>query len=205
MLCGSAFKNKGVQPLLDAVVDFLPAPADREAYRGIDPKTATRPCAGLRHRAARHARLQDHGFEHVGSITFAASTGPARKRHAARQHHAREEGAGRAAWPHARRRPRGDQGGLRRRHRQPCRAQGHAHRRDAVRSAEAGHPREDGVPQPRHRDEDRAQDQGRPGEERTRCDAGAEDPSFRVTPDQESARPSSRAWASCTSTSRSTS
>ena len=34
MMCGSAFKNKGVQPLLDAVVDFLPSPADREAYQG---------------------------------------------------------------------------------------------------------------------------------------------------------------------------
>jgi elongation factor G len=39
MLCGSAFKNKGVQPLLDAVVDFLPSPADREAFKGTDPKT----------------------------------------------------------------------------------------------------------------------------------------------------------------------
>ncbi|HVY41803.1 MAG TPA: elongation factor G [Hyphomicrobiaceae bacterium] len=39
MLCGSAFKNKGVQPLLDAVVDFLPSPADREAFTGIDVKT----------------------------------------------------------------------------------------------------------------------------------------------------------------------
>jgi elongation factor G len=38
MMCGSAFKNKGVQPLLDAVVDFLPSPADREAFKGIDPK-----------------------------------------------------------------------------------------------------------------------------------------------------------------------
>ena len=35
VLCGSAFKNKGVQPLLDAVVDFLPAPTDVPAMRGI--------------------------------------------------------------------------------------------------------------------------------------------------------------------------
>ena len=34
VLCGSAFKNKGVQPLLDAVVDFLPSPADRERDQG---------------------------------------------------------------------------------------------------------------------------------------------------------------------------
>ena len=39
MLCGSAFKNKGVQPLLDAVVDFLPSPLDAKAITGIDPKT----------------------------------------------------------------------------------------------------------------------------------------------------------------------
>ena len=39
VFCGSAFKNKGVQPLLDAVVDLLPSPADREAINGIDFKT----------------------------------------------------------------------------------------------------------------------------------------------------------------------
>jgi len=39
MLCGSAFKNKGVQPLLDAVVDFLPSPLEAKPIVGINPKT----------------------------------------------------------------------------------------------------------------------------------------------------------------------
>ena len=39
MICGSAFKNKGVQFLLDAVCRYLPSPIDKEAITGIDPKT----------------------------------------------------------------------------------------------------------------------------------------------------------------------
>ena len=37
VICGSAFKNKGVQPLLDAVVDFLPSPLDVPSITGLDP------------------------------------------------------------------------------------------------------------------------------------------------------------------------
>ena len=38
VLCGSAFKNKGIQPLLDAVVDYLPSPLDIPPVHGVDPK-----------------------------------------------------------------------------------------------------------------------------------------------------------------------
>jgi elongation factor G len=38
VICGSSFKNKGVQPLLDAVVDYLPSPLDVGAVKGIEPR-----------------------------------------------------------------------------------------------------------------------------------------------------------------------
>ena len=71
MLCGSAFKNKGVQPLLDAVVDYLPSPADREAYNAIDPKTGDE----VVRRPSDDDPLSMLAFKiiddpHVGSITF---------------------------------------------------------------------------------------------------------------------------------------
>ncbi|WP_457582935.1 elongation factor G [Ensifer canadensis] len=72
MFCGTAFKNKGVQPLLDAVVDYLPSPLDIPAIKGIDVKTESE--------TERHAddseplsmlafKIMNDPF--VGSLTFA--------------------------------------------------------------------------------------------------------------------------------------
>jgi len=72
ILCGSAFKNKGVQPLLDAVVDFLPSPREVPPVKGIDVKTGEdvmrEPCD--------EAPLSMLAFKivndpFVGSLTFA--------------------------------------------------------------------------------------------------------------------------------------
>jgi elongation factor G len=71
VLCGSAFKNKGVQPLLDAVVDFLPSPADREAIQGIDFKTeepVTRKPTDEEGFSMLAFKIMDDPF--VGTITF---------------------------------------------------------------------------------------------------------------------------------------
>ena len=39
VVCGTAYKNKGIQKLLDAIVDYMPAPTDIEHIKGINPET----------------------------------------------------------------------------------------------------------------------------------------------------------------------
>ncbi len=71
VLCGSAFKNKGVQPLLDAVGDFLPSPVDRGAIKGIDPRTGqqvARKPSDDEPIAVLAFKIMDDPF--VGTITF---------------------------------------------------------------------------------------------------------------------------------------
>ncbi|HUO05086.1 MAG TPA: elongation factor G [Candidatus Binataceae bacterium] len=71
VLCGSAFKNKGVQPLLDAIVDYLPSPLDVPAIEGTDPKSGD----------PRSRKADDHepfsalvfklmSDKHVGHLTY---------------------------------------------------------------------------------------------------------------------------------------
>ena len=71
VLCGSAFKNKGVQLMLDAVIDYLPSPLDIPAIKGINPDTdeeETRPASDDEPFAALAFKIMTDPF--VGRLTF---------------------------------------------------------------------------------------------------------------------------------------
>ncbi|HET7697763.1 MAG TPA: elongation factor G, partial [Vicinamibacterales bacterium] len=73
VICGSAFKNKGVQPLLDAVVDYLPSPVDVPAIKGFNPDKGPeaveeRPAADDAPFAALGFKIMTDPF--VGQLTF---------------------------------------------------------------------------------------------------------------------------------------
>jgi len=71
MLCGSAFKNKGVQAMLDAVVDYLPSPTDVPAIKGMDAdsgEAVDRPSSDAEPFAALAFKIMTDPF--VGTLTF---------------------------------------------------------------------------------------------------------------------------------------
>ena len=70
VLCGSAFKNKGVQALLDAVVAYLPSPLDVPPIQGLDPKgnVVERPCSDEAPLSALAFKLLSDPF--IGHLTF---------------------------------------------------------------------------------------------------------------------------------------
>src|ERR1700754_2667774 len=72
VLCGSAFKNKGVQPLLDAVVDYLPSPLDIKDVEGLNPDSdqpETREASDSAPFSALGFKIMNDPF--VGTLTFA--------------------------------------------------------------------------------------------------------------------------------------
>src|SRR5256886_4071555 len=71
VICGASFKNKGVQPLLDAVIDYLPSPLDVPPVEGINPETRAiekRPAADDAPFAALAFKIMND--QHVGQLVF---------------------------------------------------------------------------------------------------------------------------------------
>ena len=168
VICGSAFKNKGVQPLLDAVVDYLPSPLDIPPIEGLDPNTDE---AVIRHsddsRAVLGAGVQDHDRPvRRPARLLPRLLGARRVRlHGARLE-AQQQRAHRPPAQDARQQARGDQRGLGGRHRRGGGPEERHHRRHDLRSQEPGGPRVDELPRAGDRGLDRAEDEVRPGEAR---------------------------------------
>jgi elongation factor G len=71
VICGASFKNKGVQPMLDCVVDYLPSPLDIPAIRGLNPEThetETRPASDTAPFAALAFKIMNDPY--VGQLVF---------------------------------------------------------------------------------------------------------------------------------------
>ena len=171
VLCGSSFKNKGVQPLLDAVIDFLPSPLEVPPVEGVEPvkgeeegRPAQRkpddaePFAALAYKIAADPYVGKLTFFRVysgkleaGARVLNVSTG-------------RTERIGRILMMHANHREE-VRAGLRRRHRRRGGHQAGLDRRHARRAGRADQARDDRVRRAGHQGRHRAQDEGRPGED----------------------------------------
>jgi len=188
VICGAAFKNKGIQPLLDTVIDYLPSPLDIPAIEGQDPETGDlversssgdAPFAGLIFKIMTDPFVGHLAFLRVysgtlraGSTVFNASAGKKERR---------QEGAHRQVAEDARQQARGDPGGPLRRHRCGGGAKERLHGTYDLRSGTPDPSRVNGVHEAGDLDGHRAQDAGRPGEARRGVgQAGAGRPDIRA-------------------------
>ena len=213
VLCGTAFKNKGVQPLLDAVVDYLPSPVDvpgisiaagegeedgEHSDRRRIKADPSAPFAGLAFKIIN---------DKYGTLTFVRVYAGTLKSGDTVMNTTKEPSrAHRADVPDARRQARRDQGSARRRHRRLRRAEGHRHRRHAGLAAGPGGAGAHGLPGAGDRHLGRAAHQGGGGEDVARpAEAGGRGPRrCGCAPTRRPGRPSCPAWANCTWRSSST-
>ena len=191
VICGSAFKNKGVQLMLDAVVNYLPSPLDIPPVKGKDPTRRTDP------RSTRKAS-DDEPFSALafkilndphGNLTFfRVYSGKIRAgTMVLNSTRDKRERIGRILRMHANKREEvhGGRLGQHLRGRRPAR---HAHRRHALRREAPDPAREDDLPRAGHLDRHRAEDEGRRREarRRPRRSSPRRIPSFRMHTDEES-------------------
>ena len=163
MLCGSAFKNKGVQAMLDAVIDYMPAPSDIPPVKGMkengeaDERAPNddAPFSGLAFKIMTDPFVGQLTFFRVysGVVNSGDSVYNPTK--------SRKERIGRILQM----RPGGSEGSACGRHRCRGRPQGGDHRRHPDRCAEDHHAREDGVSGAGDPRSCRAEDQGGPGKD----------------------------------------
>ena len=180
VLCGSSFKNKGVQPLLDAIVELLPSPLEVPPVTGIEPPQGR----GRRRTRGRAPADDDAPFAalafkvmadpYVGKLTYfrvysGKLSAGSRVLNAT---NGRTERIGRLLMMHANHREEIEE----------CYAgdivagvglKQTAHRRHALRPGRPDHARDDRVPRAGDRGRDRAEDEGRPGEARPRASPGS--------------------------------
>ena len=151
VICGASFKNKGVQAMLDAVVDYLPSPVDIPPVTGVNPDTGQPETRDADPKAPFSAlAFKIMNDQHVGQLTFVrVYSGTLEPGHRGLQLHPREEGADRAPAADARQQARGDRVDLGGRHRRGGGSQGHPHRRHPLRPEQDHRARGDGLPRPR--------------------------------------------------------
>ena len=134
MLCGTAFKNKGVQRMLDAVIELMPSPVDIPPVKGMDEdeKPVTRKADDNEKFSALAFKLMTDPF--VGQLTFVrVYSGVLSKGDSVYNPITRQEGAHRPYRADARQQPPGSRRNPRRRHRRLRGPEGRDHRRNPVR------------------------------------------------------------------------
>ncbi len=163
MLCGSAFKNKGVQPLLDAIVEYMPSPLEAKPIVGRDPKTGDELVRKADDAEPFCALAFKIATDPYGNLTLLPRLlGRAEKGQLRSELAHRPQGAHRANSAHAREPSRGYRFDRRGRYRRGGRSLRHAHGRHALRRAFANRAGIDRLPRAGHSSSDRTEEQGRP-------------------------------------------